>query len=112
MGEIGGAVERIDIPAIVAAGVDETLLFAKDVVAGKLTSDPLPDERLRLAVGGRHQIGFSLVLDVYIAAEKPHEQRARLAGDLSHGRNKPAPITSTHAVRFPGVSAMYMISCL
>ena len=31
--KVGGAIERIDIPAIVAAGIDQALLFAENIVS-------------------------------------------------------------------------------
>ena len=46
MGEICGAVERIDIPAVVAARIDQSLLFAENIVPRKLLLDPLANQFL------------------------------------------------------------------
>src|SRR5579862_1663255 len=44
--KIRGAVERIDVPTVVAALIVEALLFPEDVVRGKQLSDALADQSL------------------------------------------------------------------
>ncbi len=88
MCEVGGAVERVDVPAIVAAGIDQALLFAENIVAGPTRFDAFPDQNLGLAVGDRDQVGIALVLDLHVLLEVSHQQGARLAGDLGHAREQ------------------------
>ena len=88
MGKVCGAIEGIHIPAIVAAGVSQTLLFAENIVAGPEALDALPDQNFRLAIRYRDQVGITFVLDLHMLLKILHQQSARLAGDLRHRGNK------------------------
>src|SRR5436189_4131300 len=46
MREIRGSIERIDIPAILAAGVNKALFLAYNIVPPPERSDPLPEQNL------------------------------------------------------------------
>ena len=35
MGKVGGAVERVNVPAIIATSIDQTLFFAEDIWLGQ-----------------------------------------------------------------------------
>src|ERR1035437_41597 len=83
--KIRRAVERIDVPSVVAALIVQPLLFAEHVMQRKLLADALADERLGSAVGGSYQIGVTLVLNLQSLVEILQEQRACLACDGRHG---------------------------
>ena len=85
MREIGGAVQRIDVPAILAALIVQSLLFAQHIMRRKLLGDALADQHLGGAVGRRHQIGVALVLDLQSLMEIRQQQRSGLASDGRHG---------------------------
>src|SRR5579863_4149098 len=88
MRKVRGAVERVHIPAVVAALVVQSLLFAKHVVAGKLLLDAFANQRFRSAVGRGNQIGVALVFDLDVLLKILHQQRARFARNGRHGREK------------------------
>jgi len=81
VGEIGRAIERIDIPAVGATvGVARTL-FADDVVIGPGGAQAGDDEPLTGAVSLGHQIDVPLVLKADAAQEKRHQKFAGFRGD-------------------------------
>ena len=86
MREIRGAIERIDVPAIFAAGVAEAAFFAKHVVLRPVFPNALSNQRLRFAVRRRDQIGLALVFDLDILIEIFHQQRASFARNHNHPR--------------------------
>ena len=61
MGEISSTVERIDIPAVVAARILQAAFFAENVEARPALVQPLSDEQLGLAIGHRNQIGLAFI---------------------------------------------------
>ena len=69
MREIGGAIEWIDIPAIIAALIVQTLLLAQHIMRGKLLGDALADQHFGRTVCRCHQIGVALVLDLQSLVE-------------------------------------------
>src|ERR1700733_2335521 len=79
--EVRRAVERINIPAILAALVAESLLFAQNVVGWPLLPDAFPDQDFSRAVSRRYQIGFAFVFDLQVLVEVIHQQSTRFAGD-------------------------------
>lgn len=81
MREVRRAVERIDVPAILAALVAEPLLFAQDVVRRPLLPDAFPDQDFGSAVRRGHEISLALVLDLQVLVEMMHQQSAGFAGD-------------------------------
>src|SRR5258708_15746216 len=88
MGEIGCAVQRINVPAIVAALVAESLLFTKNIVRRPLLADAFSDQHFGSAVRRRHQIGLALVFNFEMLVEMMHQQRTGLARDSGHGGEK------------------------
>ena len=87
MQEVGGAVERIDAPAVALVGaLDQAALFAQEAVAGPRLVQRLEDHLLGLDVGGADEIGQALLGDLQLAelAEIAGETLAGLAGRLDH----------------------------
>ena len=56
MREVGGTVERIDNPSMLARACVRAALFGQDRVAGKGAAEGADDDALRLVVGLGHQI--------------------------------------------------------
>ena len=85
--EVGGAVERIDDPAIVrrAAGLDAALLHDEAVV-GPAALQLLLDHLLGAAVGGRDEVARPLDRDLQLLdlAEIAGEQARGLGGGADH----------------------------
>jgi hypothetical protein len=81
VGEVCGAIEGVDIPAVVAALVVQSLFFAQHIVPGKLLLDAFTNQRFGSAVGRCDQIGVALVFDLDVLLKIMHQQRARLAGN-------------------------------
>ena len=88
MGEVGGAVERVNEPAIVAAGIDQALFFTENIVTRPTRLDALPDQDLGLAVGHGDQVRIALVLHLHMLLEISHQQSAGFAGNLRHARGQ------------------------
>ena len=86
--EVGGAIERVHVPAIVTAGIDQALLFTEDIVARPTRFDPLPDQNLRLAIRHGDQVRVALVLHLYVLLEVSHQQGAGFAGDIGHSKDE------------------------
>src|SRR5580692_6773718 len=86
--EVRRSIERIDIPAILAALVAESLLFAQNIVRRPLLPDPFADQHLGSAVSRRHQVSIALVFDLQMLMEVLHQQSTRFASDRRHGRKK------------------------
>src|SRR5437016_4851408 len=80
--EIGGPVERIDIPAIIRAGLLAAALLAHDSVPGEMGAQAIDDERLRAPVGVGHEVRGPLVRNLAGMVEELREQSARLARNL------------------------------
>ncbi len=69
MGKVGGAVERIHIPAKITAGFPAAAFFRDKIVFRPLLADALDDHLFRAAVGLRDQINVALILDGNLAEE-------------------------------------------
>ena len=110
VGKIGGAVEGIHVPAIVAALLGAGAFLAQDVMPGPALANTAHDQIFRGAVGDRDQVHIALVLDLNPPPEVLHQDAAGFAGDLGHPRDKVA--VGHHGFRRPRSSAMYMIWCL
>ena len=82
MGEIGGAVERIHIPAVIGTGLLAAALFAHDVVLGETAAQPLDDQRFRAAVRFGDDVRGALVVDLVRTIRELREQRAGFARDF------------------------------
>src|SRR5580698_4218504 len=96
VGKVGGAVERVDVPAVVAAGVQQAAFLAEDIVRRPVLAQALANEGFGFAVGDGDQVGLALVFDGYVAMEILHEQGAGLAGNLRGGRNNVGPGGGSH----------------
>ena len=82
--EVRRTVERIDIPARVAAGFNAGPFFPHHIVRRKFRSDSLQNERFGLAVGNRDQVDIAFVFDGHASAKMFHEKRAGFARDRFH----------------------------
>ncbi len=81
VGKIGGAVQRVDIPAVFAFQPLARALFAIDAVLGKSLAEPAADELFDRAVGHCHQVHVALVFGLDARGEELAQPRASLAGD-------------------------------
>ncbi len=85
--EVGSAVERIDIPAILRRSGVAAAFFGDDGVRGEVFLQALDDEQLTGAVGFRHQIVFALELEAVVvlaaAVDRGGNERGRLASDFN-----------------------------
>ena len=81
--EVGGAVERIDIPAQRRFQLRAPAFFGYDPVLGKTLAQALDDKLLAGAVGGGHQIESAFQLKPHSAMR--HQQLSGLARDLDRG---------------------------
>jgi len=84
MGKVRRAIQRIDIPAVIAALVVQSLLFAENVMRGKLLADALADQGLGGAVGCGHQVGVPFVFDLQPLVKIFEQKRAGLARNGGH----------------------------
>ena len=82
MSEIGGPVERIDIPAVIGAGLLAAALLTHDSVLGEMAAQAVNDERLRAPVSFSHEVRGALVRNLVGMVEELREQSARLARNL------------------------------
>ena len=90
VGEIGGAVERIDIPPVSALQAGACSLFAKNAVIGKLFIQAADDEFFRSPIGFGHQVYVALIFGGHAAIEVTAKQFAGLQRDAgcSGGKTK------------------------
>src|SRR5215469_2495160 len=70
MREVRGAVQRIDIPAIIRRPAMSAAFFSHDRVRWKMRPQPLYDELLGRAIRGRHQIVLTLQLKCEMTLEE------------------------------------------
>ena len=77
VGEVGGAVQRVDIPAICPVQSGANSLFAKNTVLGKLLAQPLYDKFFRGPVGFGNQVDIAFILRGHAALEVSAKQFAR-----------------------------------
>src|SRR5215472_7880055 len=110
MREVGGPVERVYIPAEVAAGFPAAAFLPDQVMVRPPLADALHDQLLRSPVGFRDQIGLALVFDGDLA-KAGHEQRTGFARQFLHWINIVVGLNHQR-LRRPPSSAMCMISCL
>ena len=94
--EIGGAVERIDVPAKFGSGVLTGAFFCSDGMAGEILVETTNDELLGALVGLGDEVDFvAFVANVQRAGEFLHEDLAGFLSDfddglqiaLGHGKN-------------------------
>src|SRR5262249_42359043 len=82
--EVGGAVERADVPAILAARGHGRGLLGQDGVIREGAAQRVHDQQLGLAIGHRDDVGCRLECDRVTAPEPSPDQRSG-AGDGSAG---------------------------
>ena len=87
MREVGGAVERIDVPAILRRSRLSAAFLGHDRVRRKVTLQAIDNQALAGAVGFGHQIVFALELEAVVVLAAPlyggRDQRPGLASDLN-----------------------------
>ena len=81
MGEIGRAIKRIDVPAVLSAGLLSPALLCNDIVLGERGSQALDDQSLGRTVGFGDEITFTLKLKSDVLCSEISNDRARLASD-------------------------------
>ena len=85
MREIGGAVERIDVPSKFGVSFVASALFGGDGVIREIFGEPLDDGALGALIGLSDQVGFPFVNDVRRAIELFAEDLAGFLGDFDGG---------------------------
>ena len=85
VGEIGGAVQRIHVPAVFGGALVAAAFFGHDAVRGKVGAQALDDQLFAGAVGLGHQVEIALELEGDAALEIVGQQRAGFARDLHRG---------------------------
>src|SRR5204862_2834986 len=88
MCEIGGSIQRVHIPAIVAVVIYQTTLFAQDVMRWPTCSYPFQDQGFCFAVGNCNQIDVTLVFHLHVLMKIFHQQRTRFPCDFCHRGNE------------------------
>ncbi len=82
MGEVGGSVQRVHVPAEFALHPLARTLFAVDAVFGEGFAEAAADEFFHSAVGYGHQIHVALVLGLDTLGKELAQSRPRFEGDL------------------------------
>ena len=82
MGKVGGAVQRVHVPAELALQPLARALFAVDSVIRKGLAQPGADQLFRRAVGHRDQVHVALVLGLNALGKELAQARSGLARDL------------------------------
>ena len=81
MREVGGSIQRIDIPAVFGGPLRPAAFFGDDGVRGKVRAQPLHHQRLGRAVGFGDQVEFAFQLEADVALEiMPCSSALRLRG--------------------------------
>src|SRR5579863_5615643 len=94
MREVRSSVERVHIPAVIAARVAQSAFFAKNVMRGPVLADAFADQCLAVPVGHSNQVRLALVLHFDALAEMFHQKRASFTRDLRHGRDEVSVVRS------------------
>src|SRR5437764_9586498 len=63
VGEVGGAIERIDMPSVITASLNARAFFAHHIVSGKLCADSVENQRLGFTVSDGDEVRGALVFD-------------------------------------------------
>ena len=97
MGKVRGAVERIDIPAVLMIEGNASSLFRKDAVRGKLRSKLLHDELFRRPVGFRNNVDVAFVFERNTAfVITTHERSGANRDARRHARKSKIQIRSEY----------------
>ena len=83
VGEVGGAIEWIDIPPVCALQAGACSFLAINAVVGKLFAQPADDEFLRCPIGFGHQVYIAFILGGHAAIEVAAKKLAGLQGNHS-----------------------------
>ena len=81
--EVGGAVQRIDVPAEFGSSVVAAAFFGDDAVGREVRAQPLDHELFAGAVGFGDEIEIAFQLEGDAALEEVRQQRAAFAGDFN-----------------------------
>ena len=81
--EVGGAVQRVHIPAIFGGALVAAALLRHDAVIRKAGFEPLHDQLLRSSVGLGHQIESAFQFEMYMTVEIVSKQRSGLMRDFN-----------------------------
>jgi hypothetical protein len=76
--EVGGAVERIDVPTVLGSRLVRSALLGHDGVGGEARSQPFDDQ----PVTGKIGLGYQVELALQAEADPPFEVAHRQAGGL------------------------------
>ena len=98
VGEVGGSVQRVHVPAELALHPFARALFAVDSVLGEGLAQAVADEFFHRAVGYGHQVHVALVLGLHALSEVLAQTRARLARNLG-GLGNVNKIGCDHSLR-------------
>ena len=79
VGKIRGAVQGIDVPAIVRASTRARPFLADNAMLRPARSQALHDQLLRSAIGLGNQVNVTLVFEADVAGEVTHQQSASFA---------------------------------
>src|SRR6202050_3811797 len=66
MSKVRGSVQRVDVPAVIAARVLQSAFFAEYVMGGPVLAKTLPYENLRITISHRDPIRFALDFTFYM----------------------------------------------
>ncbi len=95
--KVGGSVERVHVPAILASEPLARAFFAEDAVLGKSLAQPAADQLLHGAVGHRHQVHIAFVLSFDALNKVLAQPRPGLARNLRRLGNKCLDCRLRHA---------------
>ena len=91
MGEIGGAIQRVNVPAELGPKTLTRAFFTKDSVLRKGLTQPFADQLFAGPVSHRHQVHITLVLSLDALRKEFTQPRPGLAGNRRRLRN-PYPL--------------------
>src|SRR5205085_1688708 len=86
--KIGGAVKRVNVPSIVAAGFNAGAFLSNHIVMRPALANALQDKSFGVAVRFSHKVDVTLVFDLDSLGEVARQQLAGFASDSLGSRNK------------------------
>src|ERR1700677_2664856 len=81
VGEIGGAIKRIDIPTVTALQAGACSFLAIDAVIGKLLTEPADDQFFRSPIGFGYQVYIAFIFRDHAPIEVAAKKFSGLQGD-------------------------------
>ena len=117
MGEVGGAVEGVDVPAVLRLHLLPGALFAEDAMVREGGAQALGDEGFTGAVGLRNDVDVAFELGRDALCVEAAKKAAGLARDLrgGYGEGKLGAVERTHMrtrIRARYVSSSVAAVCL